>query len=235
MIRANTFPALLIAIVAVAVLFATAVWAKPFAEARIIFEVNATDGDAGIQVFLDAEPWKLVTITGPTGQIFEVEAKGTLQGFGLTELFSESNEPPFETVPLQDVLDLFPAGKYEFKGTTVKGTDLKTSVTLSHTLPCGPVILSPAILPAGAATIEWAAVTNELDHATGECGVLTDLEIAGYQVIVGDFQVTLPAEATSVTVPPQFLEPNTLYLFEVLAIEANGNQTITESSFTTTP
>jgi len=42
MIRANTFPALLIAIVAVAVLFATAVWAKPFAEARIIFEVNAT-------------------------------------------------------------------------------------------------------------------------------------------------------------------------------------------------
>ena len=104
---------------------------------------------------------------------------------------------------------------------------------LSHTIPCGPEIISPAILPVNAAKIEWNAVVNELDHDTAECGVSTDLEIAGYQVIVGTFQIILPASATAVTIPPEFLEPNTAYLFEVLAIEASGNQTITEGSFTT--
>jgi hypothetical protein len=52
-------------------------------------------------------------------------------------------------------------------------------------------------------------------------------------VIVEKFLITLPASKTRVTVPPEFLEPNTVYLFEVLAIEEGGNQTITESSFET--
>jgi len=32
--------------------------AARLAEATMIVEVNATDGDAGLQVFLDGEPWK---------------------------------------------------------------------------------------------------------------------------------------------------------------------------------
>ena len=107
-------------VVAALVLGVTApeAWAKPFSDAKIIFEVNATDRDAGIQVFLDGEPWKNVKIFNPNKvQIAEFQGKGNLEGFGLTELFSESNEPPFEDFPLQDVLDLFPEGKYEFKGT----------------------------------------------------------------------------------------------------------------------
>ena len=36
-------------------------------------------------------------------------------------------------------------------------------------------------------------------------------------------------------VPPEFLEPGTAYTFEVLAIEAGGNQTITAGSFVTPP
>jgi hypothetical protein len=32
-------------------------------------------------------------------------------------------------------------------------------------------------------------------------------------------------------VPSEFLEPNTKYKFEVLAIDAGGNQTLTERSF----
>src|SRR3990170_5278188 len=212
-------------------------WAKPFSAAKIIFEVNATDGDAGIQVFLDGEPWKNVKIFNPNKvQIAEFQAQGgetLLEGFGLTELFSESNEPPCEDFPFQDVLDLFPEGKYEFKGTTVDGASLKSTATLSHVIPCGPEIVSEDTLPFDEAIIEWTPVTNELDPATEECGESTDVDIVGYQVIVGTFQVTLPASATQVTVPPEFLEPNTVYLFEVLAIEASGNQTITEGSFET--
>ena len=209
-------------------------WAKPFSAAKIIFEVNATDEDAGIQVFLDGKPWKVVKIFNPDNeQIFKVLGTGNLGMFGLTELFSESNEPPFEEVPLAEVLAMFPAGKYRFEGTTVEGASLKSTATLSHVIPCGPEIVSSETLPFNMARIEWNAVINRLDPATEECGGSTDLEIVGYQVIVDTFQVTLPASATSVTVPPEFLEPNTVYLFEVLAIEASGNQTITEGSFMT--
>jgi hypothetical protein len=47
------------------------------------------------------------------------------------------------------------------------------------------------------------------------------------------FSVDLPASTTSVTVPAEFLEPGTQYKVEVLAIEASGNQTITEVEFMT--
>jgi hypothetical protein len=221
-------------LVAVVLGLAAPAWAAQFSDAKIIFEVNATDGDAGIQVFLDGVPWKNVKIFNPDQvQIAEFQGKGNLEGFGLTELFSESNEPPFEDFPLQDVLDLFPEGKYEFKGTTVDGGMLKSMATLSHKIPCGPEIVSPEVLNLNMAKIEWTPVTNGLDPATEECGESTHLDIVGYQVIVGTFQVTLPASATQVTVPPEFLEPSTVYLFEVLAIEKSGNQTITEGTFET--
>ena len=65
------------------------------------------------------------------------------------------------------------------------------------------------------------------------------IEIVAYQVIVEredplrTFSVTVPASVTSVTIPPEFLEPGTEYKVEVLAIEAGGNQTISELDFET--
>jgi hypothetical protein len=38
---------------------------------------------------------------------------------------------------------------------------------------------------------------------------------------------------TSVKIPKEFLKPDRNYIFEVLAKEVSGNQTITEGSFTT--
>jgi hypothetical protein len=43
----------------------------------------------------------------------------------------------------------------------------------------------------------------------------------------------LPPTVTSLTVPNEFLEPATHYLWEVLAIEESGNQTLSSSEFTT--
>ncbi|MGI0025895.1 MAG: hypothetical protein ACREA4_12245, partial [Nitrososphaera sp.] len=212
-------------------------WAAPFSASKFIFEVNATDCDAGIQVFLDARPWKNVKIFNPDGdQIAEFQAQGgeeLLEGFGLTELFSESNEPPCEDFPFQDVLDLFPEGKYEFKGTTVDGAMLKSTDTLTHDIPCGPVIVSPA---EGATVdqpvvIEWEEVTKEFDPNPDpdfdpdfDCKESTDLNIVAYQVIVEQenpqtpplvFSVFVPAETTSVTVPPEFIQADTQWKFEV--------------------
>ena len=209
-------------------------WAAqiPFAKAKIIFEFNSTGQDLGIQVSLDGEPWKNIKVVSPNGRILlEVEGKGTLRKFGLTELFVESNEPSFDEVPREDILDLFPAGEYKFFGKTVEGDKLVGTATLTHNIPDGPVIVSPLqgdVVDPNNTVINWNAVTTPLG-----------INIVGYQVIVEGgnpsrtFDVKLPGTATSVTVPPEFLEPGTEYIFEVLAIEIGGNQTITEGSFST--
>jgi hypothetical protein len=40
---------------------------EPFDEADIFFELNATAGDVGVHVSLDAERWKSLQITDPRG------------------------------------------------------------------------------------------------------------------------------------------------------------------------
>lgn len=204
----------------------------PFDDATMIFEVNATAGDAGLQVFLDGEPWRSVEVRSPDGQkIFAVDGKGELRNLGLTELFSESNEPSFDDMPLRDILALFPEGEYSFSGTTVEGDRLTGTATLSHDIPAGPVVQSPAdgaVVSPDDVVVTWEPVTEP-----------AGIDIGGYQVIVERedplrvFQVTLPSTATSLTVPSEFLETGTDYKVEVLAIEASGNQTITETSFAT--
>ena len=86
--------------------------------------------------------------------------------------------------------------------------------------------MSPALQDRDSTVIQWDLVTTP-----------PGIEIASYEVVIAHdprvFDVTLPGTATSVTVPPEFLEPGTQYLFEVLAKAENGNQTITESSFST--
>lgn len=204
----------------------------PFDEVRMIIEVNDTDGDAGLQIFLDGEDWKQIEIFGPDGQkIFAVEGQGSLGEHGTTELFIESAEPSFEDVPLEAFLLRFPAGEYRFVGQTVEGDQLVGTAMLTHAIPEGPVLVSPeedAVINRNRAVIKWNSVADPPGS-----------KIVEYQVIVEredplrEFSVRVPATVTSVTVPPEFLEPNTEYKFEALAIKAGGNQTISERSFET--
>ena len=221
----------------------------PFGAAQIRIEVNSTDGDAGLQIFLDGEAWKQIRIEDPNGKlVFEVDDFGKLRKLGSTELFMESNEPDFqEDMPLPEILKLLPAGVYDFEGTTIDGEELEGEATLTHTLPCGPEVTSPGdgdtLDPNTAVVIDWEPVTNKIDTSsdTGECSDSTDIEIAGYEVIVEledaeppqKLDIFLPASVTSVTVPEELIVPGGSYKFEVLAIEAGGNQTITEGFFTT--
>lgn len=221
----------------------------PFDETKIIIEVNDTDGDAGIQVFIDGEAWKEVTIVSPDGNIFDTIRTGNLGGLGLTKLFFESEEPSFVDFPLEEFLALFPEGEYEFRGETVDGDELVGASTLTHVLPCGPEILMPAegavLDPDVPVVIDWDPVTNELDPLTAECQDQESprLEIVGYEVIIErvvpepllEFSEELPASTTMVTARPEFVEPGAQFKFEVLAIEESGNQTITESFFCTAP
>jgi hypothetical protein len=203
-----------------------------FSRTKILFELNATAQDAGIQALLDGEGWENVEVTGPDGELLlSVEAEGSVGDIGVTELFFESAEPSLADLPLDELQAMFPEGRYRFRGTTVEGQRLVGSATLSHDIPGKPNVVSPAeggVLDPANAVIAWDPVTEP-----------AGIEIAGYQVIVElpdplrVFSVDLPAGDTSVTVPAEFLEPATEYKFEVLAVAANANQTIHEGTFST--
>jgi hypothetical protein len=81
--------------------------------ARVFFEYNSSANDLGVHVFLDGEDWKRLRIVNPNGRtIFEVEGKGPYRELGLTELFFEGAEPNLGDVPLEELLEQFPAGEY---------------------------------------------------------------------------------------------------------------------------
>lgn len=202
------------------------------AEASLIVEVNATDGDAGLQPSFDGDPWRAMTIFSPDGRkLMEIGAVGRLHNFGLTELFSESSEPPFTEFPLAEFRKLFPEGRYTFAGETVEGQSLTGAARLSHDIPAGPEITSPE----DGATVGRSSVIARW-NAVAEPG---GIDIVGYRVIVTRenplrvFNADLPAAARSMPVPAEFLQSGVEYKVEVQAIEESGNQTLTEISFTT--
>lgn len=203
----------------------------PFADARLKIELNATDGDAGLQVFLDGEPWRAVSLYNPAGRkLVEITAKGPLKNYGLTELFSESSEPSFDVFPFEQFKQLFPEGVYTFRGKTIDGKKLLSTARLTHDVPDGPRIVRPR----DDARVSRDHVVVVWKPARTPPGV----EIVGYQVVVTReeplrvLSVDLPASARRLPVPPVFLQRGIEYKAEVLAVEASGNQTLTEVAFT---
>jgi hypothetical protein len=202
----------------------------PFADARLKIEVNATDGDAGLQVFLDGEPWRAVSLYNPSGRrLVEITTKGPLKNYGLTELFSESSEPPFDVFSFEQFKQLFPEGVYTFRGTAIDGKHLLSTAQLTHDIPDGPRILRPrddAEVPRDQVVVAWKPVQTP------------GVDIVGYQAVVTRedplrvLSVDLPASARRLPVPAEFLQGGVEYKAEVLAIEASGNQTLTEIVFT---
>lgn len=200
----------------------------PLSISKIYWEYNASANDLGVHVFLDGEDWKKLKITKPDGStIFEVKGSGPYKALGMTELFFEGAEPSLDDFPLADLLALFPEGEYEMEGVTVDGEEIEGEVDFSHAIPDGPDV-SAQVGANDFLRILWSPVTSPPPGFP-----LEPIRIAGYQVIVGSFQVTLPPSATAVTVPPEFvaaLAPGE-HPFEVLAIEVSGNQTLTEGTF----
>ena len=198
--------------------------------AKVIVEVNETDGDAGLQIFLDGDAWRQISVFRPDGQkIAEFATAGPVNDYGLTELFSESSEPPFTEFPLSQFKSLFPEGEYSFTGTTIDGVNVVGSATLTHDIPNGPDLVAPE----DGARVDASNVVIRWREGAQPAGV----DITGYQVVVTRerplrvMEVDLPGSVHRLTVPSEFLQSNTKYKFEVLAIDAGGNQTLTERSF----
>lgn len=210
----------------------TGAWAKKLADTAIYIEINETDGDAGIHVFLDGEGWDSMQMIGPNGVEFSVLAESSVGLQGITEFFFESAEPSFEEQSLEELLELFPQGMYKYRGTTTEGRRLTGKARLTHALPAGPVLVFPIdgeeIDPEDA-EFSWQPVADPQSS-----------EIVGYEIVVGceepdfiEYVAQVGPDVTSVTVSPEILgqEDADECKWEVLAIEASGNQTLTEAEF----
>ena len=145
-----------------------------------------------------------------------------------TELFSESSEPSFDVFPLEQFKQLFLEGVYTFRGTTIDGKHLLSTARLTHDILDGPRILlhNDAEVPRDHVVIARKPVPTP------------GVDIVGYQVVVTRedplrvLSVDLPARARRLPVPAEFLQRGVEHKAEVLAIEASGNQTLTEIAFT---
>lgn len=228
---------LMTAAAALAVLMTTttvpAAQAKRLADTAIYIEINDTDGDAGIHVFLDGEGWDTMQMISPNGTEFSVLAENSIGLQGITEFFFESAEPSFEEQSLEELLELFPRGVYRFRGTTTDGRPLRGNARLTHRLPMGPILVSPVDgeeVDPDDAVFTWLPVP---DPPGGE--------IVGYEIVIGceepdflSYTAQVGPEVTSLTVSPEILDQEDAdeCKWEVLAIEGSGNQTLTESEFT---
>ena len=221
-----------------------------FTEADIFYELDATAGDVGVHVSLDAESWRELRIENLTGgTIIEVEPKGNLKEIGLTELFFEGEEPSLDEVPFARFRSLFPEGDYLFVARTTDNQELRSTDPLTTELPCPVTVVSPgeeeAVSP-DQVVVSWQPAPGVFNPDTKKCATGEDVELVGYQVIVllenkeeglrREFLVDLPSGSTKVPVPVQFVEEGarlegTEFVLEVLAIEDSGNKTITAQGF----
>ena len=216
--------------------------AIPLKEAKLNIEHNFTAKDTGFQGAIDSEGWKELTVTGPGGIVLEFEAKGKLRGLGLTELFFESVEPANADVPIKDMLARLPEGNYVISGPTPGGGTTTGTALLTHDIPKGTTLLSPpegGSVPYADLNVAWTAVNRTI---TGK-----PINIIAYQLIVERDQPVHPhmigkrnglsmylgPNVTRMKVPKEFLEPGVNYVWEVLAIEPSGNQTLSSGKFST--
>ena len=202
---------------------------------KLFIEHNSTDEDTGVHGLFDGVDWVKLCVFDPRGRlILEVEPKRQLQRQSISGIFFESAEPPNDEVPIEKILARFPEGLYAVRGRSADGERLTGAATFTHTIPAGPEITHPQdgnTVPVSGLVVTWNHVTQTI---TDEPFTRT-----GYQVIITKdvpddphgfsrptLDVHVPPSVTSLTVPDEFLEPNTRYELEVLVLEVSGNQTI---------
>ena len=252
-----------VALAAAATTPATAAQPEPFKLTNIHFETNASACDMGIQIIFDTDGITEGSVEDPNDQVvYSFRAVDGMEGtHDQTEGFQERVEPPIidlemesalgcepstDAISLVELFTAWPAGTYEFEGQS-GGVEFEGKAKLTHKIPAGPEITAPDdgdVVPHDAPLlIKWKKVTGPILSNLGP------VEIVGYHVVVVD--VTVPVlppgklktaldgdvskQETTFLVPKQYLEPNRIYEFEVLATEKGGNQTITEGGVFCTP
>jgi hypothetical protein len=223
-----------------------AIRAAEFSEAELFFELNDTDGDLGIHASIDGGPYSKLRIRNPNERtILLLKARGRLARQGLTQLFLESAEPPFDELAPVRFFRRFPEGTYAIKGTSLAGEPFESTVVLSHVMaaPAANILVSgvpvaencdavPLPSVSEPVIIDWDPVTES--HP--EIGKPGAIEIVRYQFFVEregvKFSVDLPPTVTEFQVPSEVINLGDEFKFEIIARTASGNNTAVENCFT---
>ena len=172
--------------------------AEPFKVTNIHFETNASACDMGIQLIFDTDGITEGAVRDPDGRrIYNFISRGGMRAIGgQTEGFLEGIEPQItellealgcepsdeeEEIALDELFAAFPAGDYTFRGVG-GGVTFEDQATLTHAIPAGPEILTPAdgsVVPDRALRITWNPVTEAVLTANPDLGPVT---IVGYHV-----------------------------------------------------
>jgi hypothetical protein len=220
------------------------------ATAKLIIEYNSTDDDIGVHGAFDDHGWKTLCAFDPSGRpVLGVGPQGQLRDLTMAGIFFESREPPSSEFSFADLKAGFPEGEYAVRAESFDGKTLVGSATFTHDVPAPPTITSPQIaddprgtrknpVPLDDLVIGWDHVAKTVDGGP--------VNITGYEVIITKevdddphgfsrptYDVHVPATVSRLSVPGQFLEANTVYELEVLALEESGNQTISVGFFKT--
>jgi hypothetical protein len=221
----------------------------PFAVADVYAELNHTDGDLGFHALIDGEPWKKLMIEDTQERmILSVNNRGRLRHQGLTELFFESAEPPFDELTPEEFFKRFPEGVYEVEGKTLDNEELESEVEFTHLMPAPAGNIQVSGLPAAEncdveelpevtspVTISWDPVT----HSHPDMGRSGEaVEVVKYQLVVeieeptpSVLSIDLPPDVTAMQIPTEITDLGEEFKFEILVKEESGNQTAVESCF----
>ncbi len=209
---------------------------------KLFIEHNSTAEDTGVHGFFDGLDWTKLSIYDPRGRlVLEVEPKRQMRTQSISGIFFESAEPPNEEVPIEEILARFPAGRYAVRGCAKDGRRLSGAATFTHNIPAAPVIVFPqedGVVSAAGFTAMWNHVTTTLDgrplNRTGYEIILTkDVPDDPHGFSRPALSVHVPPSETSLTIPHEFLEPDSRYEIEIIVLEVSGNQTITSLFFRT--
>lgn len=219
------------------------------ATAKLIIENNATDEDLGVHGAFDDHGWSELCVFDPRGRPIAVfDPQGKLDDLTMAGVFFESREPPFDEFSMGDLAAAFPEGKYKVRAKTFDGKVLVGAATFTHDVPAAPEITAPTLaedpeqpgtpISRNGLVVAWNPVTKTVDGGP--------LSISGYQVIVTNedhddphgfsrpvYDVHVRPNVNALNVPQEFLERDTVYEVEVLALEKSGNQTISVGFFVT--
>lgn len=216
----------------------------PFSEAELFFELNDTAGDLGIHSSIDGGPWTDLAIEGPNGRtLLNIVSTGRLRSQGLTQLFLESAEPPFDELDPADFFRRFPEGQYDIEGHAQGGGTLESTAVLSHVLADRPRNILMSGVPASEdcdndvpfvitpVVVRWDRVTRS--HP--DIGKSGPIAISRYQLFVERTDVKLsldlPPSVTEFEVPTDVTDLGEEFKLEIIARTTTGNNTAVETCF----
>lgn len=219
----------------------------PFEVGKLFFQLNDTDGDLGIHMNVDGEPWKYLSVEDPRGRrMLNIRTRGRLRKQGLTELAFESAEPTFDEFAPEEFFARFPEGVYDIEGRLSNGEERESEVLITHVLPAPPGNLqvsgmaTPDDCDEGGLPVVGNPVVLTWDAVTAshpDLGKSGPIDVTRYELAIEvedpflKLEVDLPPDVTSFEVPVEFIAQGDEFKFQVLVTDAGGNETSSESCF----